>query len=184
MTMPSLKSKYLKEVVPQLKEKLSVKNVMQTPRLQKIVLNMGVGDATKNSKIIDEATKTLTAIAGQKAVITKAKKAISNFKLREGMPIGVKVTLTGNRMWEFFERLIHIALPRVKDFKGVPNKSFDGYGNYTLGVKEQIIFLEVNYDKISKIMGMDISFVTSAKNNEGCRELLVGLGLPFRKKTS
>ncbi len=181
MSMTLLKDKYKKEIIPHLKDKLQVANVMQVPRLKKIVLNMGVGQATQNSKLIDEAVNTLTVITGQKAQVTRAKKAISNFKLREGLPIGAKVTLHGDIMWEFLERLINFALPRVKDFKGISNKSFDGRGNYTLGIKEQIIFLEVDYDKVSRLMGMDISFVTSAVNNEACKELLASLGMPFRK---
>lgn len=168
-------------MVPALMQELGLKNIMQVPRLEKIVLNMGVGAATQNPRIIDEAVNTLTAITGQKAITTRAKKAISNFKLRENQPIGAKVTLHGDRMWEFVERLIHIALPRVRDFRGVPRKGFDGRGNYTMGVKEQIIFLEINYDKISKVLGMDITFVTNATNDDQCRALLTALGMPFRK---
>jgi large subunit ribosomal protein L5 len=179
--MNRLKEKYLKELVPQLKEELGLKNVMQVPRLEKIVLNMGVGEATGNQRIIEEVVNTLGAITGQKAVATRSKKAISNFKIREGLPIGAKVTLHGDRMWDFLDRLISIALPRVRDFRGVPKRGFDGNGNYTMGVKEQIIFLEINYDKISQLLGMDISFVTSAKDDEGCRALLTALGMPFRK---
>ena len=176
------KTKFKDEVKASLKEQLQITNVMAIPQLKKIVLNMGVGKATQNAKIVNEAVDTLTKITGQKAIVTKAKKAISNFKLREGSPIGAKVTLTGDRMWQFLDRLIHLALPRVRDFKGISNKSFDGNGNYTLGIKEQIIFLEIDYDKVSSIMGMDISFVTSSKTDEGCRVLLNELGMPFRKK--
>jgi large subunit ribosomal protein L5 len=179
--MQRLKERYLKEMVPALQKELGLKNVMQVPRLEKIVLNMGVGEATGNQRIIEEVTNTLAAITGQKAVATRAKKAISNFKVRENLPIGAKVTLHGDKMWDFLERLINIALPRVRDFRGVPKRGFDGRGNYTMGVKEQIIFLEINYDKISQLLGMDISFVTSAKDDEGCRALLTALGMPFRK---
>lgn len=184
MPVLSLKEKHDKEIVPELTKSLALKNVMQAPRLKKIVLNMGVGGATQNSKVIDEALNTLTIITGQKAIVTRAKKAISNFKLRENMPIGAKVTLHGQRMWDFLERLINFSLPRVKDFKGISNKSFDGRGNYNLGIKEQIIFLEVDYDKISKVMGMDISFVTSSIDDKGCKELLTQLGMPFRKQSN
>jgi large subunit ribosomal protein L5 len=179
----NLREKYLKEVVPDLRQKLSIDNIMRIPRLEKIVLNMGVGEATQNSKLIEEAIKTLTDITGQRAVQTKARNAISNFKLRAGMVIGAKVTLHGKKMWDFLGRLIHLALPRVKDFKGLSNKSFDGHGNYSMGIKEQIIFLEVDYDKISKNMGMDVNFVTSTDSDEESRELLTALGLPFRRKT-
>jgi large subunit ribosomal protein L5 len=181
MVVSLTKTKYKEELVSSLQDKLELGNVMQVPKLKKIVLNMGMGEATQNSKVVEEAVSTLTAITGQKAVVTRAKKAISNFKLRAGVPIGAKVTLTGDRMWEFLDRLIHLSLPRVKDFKGISNKGFDGNGNYTLGVKEQIIFLEIDYDKVSKIMGMDISFVTSAQTDAQCRELLTELGMPFRK---
>jgi large subunit ribosomal protein L5 len=180
----NLKEKYFQEVFPSLKEKLSLQNIMQVPRLEKIVLNMGVGEATQNSKLIGEAINTLTVITGQKAIPTKAKKAISNFKLRAGMTIGAKVTLHGDSMWEFLGRLVHFALPRVKDFKGISNKGFDGRGNYNLGVKEQIIFLEVDYDKISKPRGMDISFITSTDSDTESREMLLALGMPFRKKST
>lgn len=179
--MQRLKEKYLKEMVPALQQELGLKNVMQVPRLEKIVLNMGVGEATGNQRIIEEAVNTLGAITGQKAIATRAKTAISNFKVRENLPIGAKVTLHGDKMWDFMERLITIALPRVRDFRGVPKRGFDGRGNYTMGVKEQIIFLEINYDKISQVLGMDISFVTSSKDDEGCRALLTALGMPFRK---
>lgn len=184
MYIPALKQKYNSQIRDSLKSVLGVSNVMKVPRLEKIVLNMGVGEATQNQKLIDEAVETLSIITGQKAVSTKAKKAISNFKLKEGQSIGAKVTLHGDRMWEFLERLILFSLPRVKDFKGISTRGFDGYGNYTLGVKEQIIFLEVDYDKVSKVRGLDISFVTTATNNKECMELLKSLGMPFRKATN
>lgn len=179
--MNQLKKKYQEETSPALQEKFALKNVMQVPRLEKIVLNMGVGEATQNPKLIEEATKTLTAITGQKAVITRARKAISNFKLRENQAIGAKVTLHGERMFEFLERFIHISLPRVRDFRGVSRKGFDGRGNYTLGVKEQIIFLEIDFDKVETMLGMNITFVTSAPTDEQAYALLEGLGMPFRK---
>lgn len=179
--MNKLKEKYLKEMVPALQKELGLKNVMEVPRLEKIVLNMGVGEATGNQRLIEEVVTTLGAITGQKAVPTRAKKAISNFKVRENLPIGAKVTLHGEKMWDFVERLISIALPRVRDFRGIPKRGFDGNGNYTFGVKEQIMFLEINFDKISQLLGMDISFVTSAKNDDECRALLIALGMPFRK---
>jgi large subunit ribosomal protein L5 len=179
--MSKLKEKYRKELVQSLQKDLNLKNVMEVPRLEKIVLNMGMGEATGNQRLIEEAVNTLSAVTGQKAVVTRAKKAISNFKLKENQAIGAKVTLHGDRMWEFLERLIGIALPRVRDFRGIPKRGFDGNGNYTFGIREQIIFLEINYDKISQLFGMDITFVTSAKDDEGCRALLTSLGLPFRK---
>jgi large subunit ribosomal protein L5 len=179
--MQALKQKYITEIVPQLKEELALSNVMTVPRLEKIVINMGIGEAAQNQRLIDEAATTLSNITGQKAVVTRAKKAISNFKLRENLPIGVKVTLHGDKMWDFLYRFINIALPRVRDFRGIPRRGFDGQGNYTMGVKETIIFLEVDYDKVSQVLGMDVSFVTTAKNDEGCRALLVALGMPFRK---
>jgi len=179
--MNKLKDRYLKEIVPALQKELGLKNGMEVPRLEKIVLNMGVGEATGNQRLIEEVVTTLGAITGQKAVPTRSKKAISNFKIREGLAIGAKVTLHGEKMWDFLERLITIALPRVRDFRGIPKRGFDGNGNYTFGVKEQIMFLEINYDKISQLLGMDISLVTSAKNDEGCRALLSALGMPFRK---
>lgn len=179
--MNQLKQKYVETTAPALKEKFGLKNVMQVPKLQKIVLNMGVGEATQNPKLIDEAVKTLGSITGQKPVVTRAKKAISNFKLRENQAIGAKVTLHGERMFEFLERLIHISLPRVRDFRGVSRKGFDGRGNYTLGVKEQIIFLEIDFDKVETILGMNITFVTSAPTDEQAFALLEGLGMPFRR---
>jgi large subunit ribosomal protein L5 len=179
--MSKLKEKYRNELVQSLKTELNLSNVMEVPRLEKIVLNMGMGEATGNQRLIEEAVNTLTAVTGQKAVVTRAKKAISNFKLKENQAIGAKVTLHGDRMWDFLERLTTIALPRVRDFRGIPKRGFDGNGNYTFGIREQIIFLEINYDKISQLFGMDITFVTSAKDDEGCRALLTSLGLPFRK---
>lgn len=179
--MNQLKQKYVETTAPALKEKFGLKNVMQVPKLEKIVLNMGVGEATQNPKLIDEAVKTLGSITGQKPVITRAKKAISNFKLRENQAIGAKVTLHGVRMFEFLERLIHISLPRVRDFRGVSRKGFDGRGNYTLGIKEQIIFLEIDFDKVETILGMNITFVTSAPDDEQAYALLEGLGMPFRR---
>jgi large subunit ribosomal protein L5 len=179
--MLKLKEKYRKEVVPGLVRELGFKNPMQVPRLEKIVLNMGVGEASGNQRLIDEAAGNLAAITGQKAVVTRSKQAISNFKLKEKMPIGVKVTLHGDRMWEFLERLIAIALPRVRDFRGIPRRGFDGRGNYTFGVKEQIIFLEINFEKVTQVLGMDVTFVTSARDDEGGRALLQALGMPFRK---
>ena len=175
------KDVYEKTVVPALKQKFGYKNVMQIPRLQKIVINMGVGEAASNRKVLDEATDTLAAITGQKPVVTKARKAISNFKLREGLGIGAKVTLHGENMWDFLYRFINISLPRVRDFRGLTRRGFDGSGNYTLGIKEQSIFVEIDIDKISQTLGMDISFVTSATTDEEGRALLEGLGLPFRK---
>ncbi len=179
MATPRLKNKYLKEIIPTLKEKFQYKSVMQVPKVEKICINKGVGAAVADKKIVDVALEEITSIAGQKAVSTKSKKAISNFKLREDMPIGVKVTLRGDRMYEFMDRLVSVALPRVRDFKGVSDKGFDGRGNYTLGVKEQIIFPEISIDKVQKINGMDITFVTSANTDEESFELLKALGMPF-----
>lgn len=176
-----LKERYKNEIVPKLKDDLALGNVMQVPKLEKIVLNMGLGSATKNPRIVEEAVDTLTAITGQKAVTTRAKKAISNFKLRENIAIGAKVTLHGDKMWEFLERFINVSLPRTRDFRGISRKGFDGRGNYTMGVKEQTIFTEIDYDKVNNTLGMDISFVTSAENDEQGRALLTELGLPFRK---
>ena len=179
MATPRLKNKYLKEIIPTLREKFQYKSVMQVPKVEKICINKGVGAAVADKKIVDVALEEITSIAGQKAVSTKSKKAISNFKLREDMPIGVKVTLRGDRMYEFMDRLVSVALPRVRDFKGVSDKGFDGRGNYTLGVKEQIIFPEISIDKVQKINGMDITFVTSANTDEESFELLKALGMPF-----
>jgi len=174
-----LKEKYLNEVVPALQAKFKYKNVMQVPKLEKVVINMGVGDVKENPKAIDSAVNDLAMITGQKPVVTKAKKSVAAFKIREGMNIGCKVTLRGNRMYEFVDKLFNVALPRVRDFRGVSPNSFDGRGNYSLGVREQLIFPEIDYDKIDKVRGMDISFVTTAKTDEEARELLKLLGMPF-----
>ena len=179
--MNRLKEKYAKEIVPSLKEKYNYKSVMQAPKLEKVVVNIGVGDATQNSKLLEAACAELEAITGAKPVITKAKKSIAGFKLREGQAIGCKVTLRGENMWTFVEKLIRISLPRVRDFRGVSSKAFDGRGNYTLGIKEQIIFPEIEYDNIVRSRGMDIVFVTTAKTNEEAFDLLDGIGIPFRK---
>lgn len=177
--IPRLKERYENEVVPALREKFGYTSIMQVPKIEKIIVNMGVGDAKDNSKLLDAAVKDLSTIVGQKAIVTRAKKSISNFKIREGMPIGCKVTLRAAKMYEFADKLISVALPRVRDFKGVPSKAFDGRGNYTLGVKEQLIFPEMEYDKIEKLRGMDITFVTTAKTDEEAKELLRLLGMPF-----
>jgi large subunit ribosomal protein L5 len=174
-----LQEKYNNEVVQAMMEKFGYKNIMEVPKLEKIVLNMGVGEAKDNSKVLDAALADMQLITGQKPVLTRAKKSVANFKLRENMPIGCKVTLRKNKMFEFADKLMNIALPRVRDFRGVPSKSFDGRGNYALGIKEQLIFPEVEYDKIDKVRGMDIIFVTSAKTDEEARELLRFLGMPF-----
>ncbi|MCF7809072.1 MAG: 50S ribosomal protein L5 [Candidatus Marinimicrobia bacterium] len=179
---PRLKTKYYEEVLPALVEKFEYSSKMQAPILEKITINMGLGSAKEEANRLESAVTELTVITGQQAVITKAKKAISNFKLRAGDPVGVKVTLHGKNMWEFLDRLIAIALPRVRDFNGIPNRSFDGRGNYTFGVKEQIIFPEIDYDKIIGVNGMDVSFTTSANTDEEAYELLHALGLPFRRK--
>ena len=179
--MNRLKEKYLKEVVPSLIEKNGYKTIMEVPKLEKVVINIGVGDATSNSKLIDATVKDLEMIAGQKPVVTKAKKSIAGFKVREGQSIGCKVTLRGENMYNFIDKLISIALPRVRDFRGVSSKAFDGRGNYTLGIKEQLIFSEIDYDNIAKVRGMDIVFVTTAKTNEEAYDLLDKLGIPFRK---
>lgn len=179
--MNRLKEKYLNEVVPSLKEKYNYKSIMEVPKLEKIVINMGVGDATGNSKLIEAAVNDLTKIAGQRPVVTKAKKSIAGFKVREGQSIGCKVTLRGENMYNFLDKLIAIALPRVRDFRGVSPKAFDGRGNYTMGIKEQLIFSEIDYDDVVKVRGMDIVFVTTAKTNEESFDLLDGLGIPFRK---
>ncbi|MCS6794340.1 MAG: 50S ribosomal protein L5 [Raineya sp.] len=178
-TTPRLKEKYFKEIVPALKEQFGYKSVMQVPRLTKIVINKGIGAAVADKKLVEQGIEELTMITGQKAVPTFAKKAISNFKLRENMPIGAKVTLRGNIMYEFLDRLMTIALPRVRDFRGVSDKSFDGRGNYTLGVKEQIIFPEISIDKVNRISGMDITIVTTAETDKEAYELLKAFGMPF-----
>ena len=179
--MSRLKDKYLNEVSSALMSKFEYKSVMQIPKVEKIVINMGVGDAVQNSKALDVAVEELTTITGQKPVVTKAKKSIAGFRLREGQAIGAKVTLRGERMYEFLDKLISIALPRVRDFRGVSKKAFDGRGNYTLGVKEQLIFPEIDYDKVSKVRGMDIVIVTTANSDEEARELLTQFGMPFQK---
>ena len=179
--MNRLMERYQNDVVKSLVEKFNYSSSMQAPKVEKIVLNIGVGDAVSNSKLLDEADNELTLITGQKPVITRAKKSIAGFKLREGAPIGCKVTLRGERMYEFLDKLVNISLPRVRDFRGVSNNSFDGRGNYTLGIKEQLIFPEINFDKVNKLRGMDIVFVTTAKSDEEGRELLAQLGMPFKK---
>jgi large subunit ribosomal protein L5 len=178
--MVRLKDIYINEIVPKMMKDFNYKSVMQVPKITKVVLKMGLGEAIQNVKILDSAVEEIGLVAGQKAVITKAKKSIATFKLRQGMPIGAMVTLRKNKMYEFLDRLLNISLPRVRDFKGVPPKAFDGKGNYSLGVKEQLIFPEINYDKIDKIKGMNISIVTSAKTDEEGRALLKYLGMPFR----
>lgn len=178
--MARLKELYNTEMVPRLMKDFGYKSVMQVPKLEKIVINMGLGEAIQNVKILDSAVVELAAIAGQKAVITKAKKSIASFKLRQGMPIGCMVTLRRERMYEFLDRLVNVAIPRIRDFKGISGKAFDGAGNYSLGIKEQLIFPEINYDKIDKIKGMNITIVTSAKNDEEGKALLKLLGMPFR----
>ncbi|NLT95716.1 MAG: 50S ribosomal protein L5 [Clostridia bacterium] len=177
--MARLKDKYLNEVVPALQQKFNYKNIMEIPKLEKVVINIGLGEAVQNPKALDAAIQDLTMISGQKPVVTKAKKSIAAFKLRAGMPVGVKVTLRGDRMYEFVDKLINVALPRVRDFRGVSPKSFDGRGNYSLGLKEQLLFPEIEYDKIDNIRGMEIVFTTTAKTDEEGRELLKLLGMPF-----
>lgn len=179
--MSRLKDLYNSQIKNDLREKFNYKNVMEVPKLEKIVINIGVGEAVTNSKALDAAVNDLTAIAGQKPIITRAKKSIANFKIREDMPIGCKVTLRGERMYEFLDKLINIAIPRVRDFRGVRATSFDGRGNYSLGIKEQLIFPEIDYDKIDQVRGMDIIMVTSAKTDEEARELLRAFGMPFKK---
>jgi len=177
---PRLRTRYQKEVVPALMKRFGYKSAMQVPRLEKVVVNMGLGEATQNPKLVDAAVAEMSAITGQKPVVTRAKKSIATFKLRENMPIGAMVTLRRERMWEFFDRLVSISLPRVRDFRGVSAKAFDGAGNYTLGLKEQIVFPEIDFDKVEKIKGMNITFVTTAETNEEAKELLAQLGMPFR----
>lgn len=179
--MNRLQERYKNEISKNLMEKFGYKSVMQLPKMEKIVINIGVGDATTNSKYLDEAVEELTAIAGQAPVVTKAKKSIAGFKIREGQPIGCKVTLHGEKMYEFLDKLVSISLPRVRDFRGVPKNSFDGRGNYTLGIKEQLIFPEIDFDKVNKTRGMDIVLVTTAKTDEEGRALLTELGMPFAK---
>ena len=179
--MNRLKEKYLNEIVPSLQKKHNYKSVMEVPKLEKVVINMGVGDATSNSKLIEAAAHDLELITGQHPVITKARKSIAGFKVREGQPIGCKVSLRGENMYNFIDKLITISLPRVRDFRGVSPKAFDGRGNYTMGIKEQLIFSEIDYDDVVKVRGMDIVFVTTAKSNEEAFDLLSELGIPFRK---
>ena len=179
--MSRLRDTYESDIKVAMIKKFGYKNVMQVPKLEKIVINMGVGEARDNAKVLESAVKDMTEIAGQKPVITKAKKSVANFKVREGMPIGCKVTLRGERMYEFADRLINLALPRVRDFRGVSADSFDGRGNYALGIKEQIIFPEIEYDKVDKVRGMDVIFVTTARTDEEARELLRLFGMPFQK---
>ena len=176
-----LKEQYQSEIVEALTKKFGYKNVMEVPKLDKIVINMGVGEAKENAKALETAIKDMEIIAGQKVVVTRAKKSVANFKIREGMPIGCKVTLSGDRMYEFADRLINLALPRVRDFRGVNPNAFDGRGNYALGIKEQLIFPEIEYDKVDKVRGMDIIFVTTAKTDEEARELLAQFNMPFAK---
>jgi large subunit ribosomal protein L5 len=178
---PRLKARYSSEVVSKLKQEFGHASTMRVPRLEKIVINMGVGDAIQNIKILDTAVEELTAITGQKAVVRKAKKSVASFKLREGMPIACMVTLRGTRMWDFLDRLVSLSLPRVRDFRGVPTRSFDGRGNYTLGLKDQMIFHEIDFAKVDKPKGMNITFVTTAPNDAEARALLTHLGMPFRK---
>jgi large subunit ribosomal protein L5 len=178
--MARLKEVYEKEIVPQLINDFGYKNIMEVPKLEKIVLNMGLGEAIQNIKILDSAVEEIALITGQKAVITKAKKSIASFKLRQGMPIGCMVTLRRARMYEFLDRLLNVALPRVRDFKGISGKAFDGRGNYSLGIKEQLIFPEISYEKVEKVKGLNVTIVTSAKNDEECKALLKLLGMPFR----
>ena len=176
----NLKDKYTKEIAPSLKAKLGYKSVMEVPRLKKITINMGVGEASKDKGVLENAVRDLESIAGQKPIITKARKAVSSFKIREQYPIGCKVTLRGNKMYDFFERLINLAIPREKDFRGLNPKSFDGQGNYNLGIKEQIIFPEIDYDKVDKLRGMDIAITTSAKSDSDAQQLLAEFNFPFR----
>jgi len=176
-----LKEKFVKEVTPALMSKFNYKSVMEVPRLEKIVVNMGVGDAVANAKSLDNAVEELATITGQKPLVTRAKKSIAGFRLREGMPIGAKVTLRGERMYEFLDKLVSVSLPRVRDFRGVSKKAFDGRGNYTFGIKEQLIFPEIDYDKVTKVRGMDIVIVTTANTDEESRELLTQFGMPFQK---
>ncbi len=177
---PRLRKKYKEEIVPQLMKDFSFRNIMQVPKLERVIVNMGLGEAVQNAKLIESAVEELTAITGRKPIVTRAKKSIASFKLREGMPIGVMVTLRGEQMYDFVDRLVSIALPRTRDFKGISPKAFDGRGNYTLGIREQIVFPEINYDKIDRIKGMNVTFVTTAETDEQGRALLKSLGMPFR----
>lgn len=180
--MARLKDYYMNEVVSAMMDKFKYKNIMQVPKLEKIVINMGVGEAKENAKFLESAVEELAVISGQKPIVTKARKSVAAFKLREGMNVGTKVTLRGDRMYEFMDRLVNIALPRVRDFRGVSDRSFDGRGNYALGIKEQLIFPEINYDKVEKVRGMDIVIVTTAKTDEESRELLRLMGMPFANR--
>lgn len=180
--MARLKLKYEQEVVPALQKQFNYKNVMMIPRLEKIVINVGLGEAVQNAKALDAAVGDIAAITAQRPVVTRAKKSIASFKIRAGMPIGCKVTLRGERMWDFLDKLVNVALPRVRDFRGVSPKAFDGRGNYALGLKEQLIFPEIDYDKVDKIRGMDVIIVTTAKTDEEAKALLAGLGMPFADK--
>ena len=179
--MSRLQEQYTNEIMEAMMKKFGYKNIMQVPKLEKIVINMGVGEAKENKKLLDAAVADMETISGQKAIVTKARTSVANFKLREGMPIGCKVTLRGERMYEFADRLINLALPRVRDFRGVSQNSFDGRGNYALGIKEQLIFPEIEYDKVDKVRGMDVIFVTTANTDEEARELLTLFGMPFKK---
>lgn len=181
---PRLRKKYREEIIPAMMEEFQYKSVMEVPRLVKVCLNQGIGDATQDKKLIDSALQEMTAIAGQKAVPTKARLSVSNFKLREGMTIGVRVTLRKDRMWEFIDRLIAVALPRVRDFRGINDKSFDGRGNYSMGITEQIVFPEIDLDKVNRISGMDITFVTTAKTDQEALALLKHLGMPFKNQNN
>jgi large subunit ribosomal protein L5 len=182
--MPRMKRRYLDELRPQLQQELGLTNMMQVPRLEKIVVNMGVGEALKDGRLLDSAVEDLTIITGQKPVVTKARKSIAGFKLREGNPIGVKVTLRGDRMWEFFDRLVSLAIPRIRDFRGLDPRSFDGRGNYTFGLTEQLIFPEIDYDKVAQVRGMDITIVSTARTDDDGRALLLALGFPLVRDTA
>jgi large subunit ribosomal protein L5 len=177
---PRLRKKYKDQIIPQLMKDFGLENIMQVPKLERVVVNMGLGEAVQNAKLIESAVQELTAITGRKPIVTRAKKSIATFKLREGMPIGVMVTLRGEQMYDFVDRLVSIALPRTRDFKGISPKAFDGRGNYTLGIREQIVFPEINYDKIDRIKGMNVTFVTTAETDEQGRALLKSFGMPFR----
>jgi large subunit ribosomal protein L5 len=183
-TAPRLKERYRSEIVPELMREFSYRNVMQVPRVEKVTLNIGLGEARENARAVETATADIATITGQKPVVTKAKRAIANFKIREGMPIGVAVTLRGDRMYEFLDRLLNAALPRIRDFHGVPTKAFDGRGNFSLGVREQLIFPEIDYDKVDRIRGMQINIITTARNDEEGRRLLEMMGMPFAKERS
>lgn len=181
MNIPRMKNKYIDEVIPKMMKRFGYKNKMQAPRMEKIVINMGVGEAVQDPKNMDSAVEELAAISGQRPVLRKSKKSIAAFKIRQGIPVGCMVTLRGNKMYEFFDRLVNVSLPRIRDFRGISGRSFDGRGNFALGIKEQLIFPEIDYDKISEIRGMDIVIVTTAKNDEEAREFLAYMGIPFRK---